>query len=685
MTAALLHRRLTSAMALTALAAFAAGAGWSAGVWVAAVALGASLFWLPDASRSVWIERASRLVIVALCGWMLHVAFVLRQDFMPAVMGMLLFLLAAESLRALNARNDTRLYLLSFALLVAATAYYPGLGFAVGFIAFIVLSTLALMVGYLRRQAERYGALDLRIGRRMLLATTALSTVTLLVSGTLFLVFPRLPRQWNVQGRSGGAGDVMAGFGDGVELGQHGGRIVPNPDVAFRVEFAQGAPVRPEAMYWRGRSFDHFNGTRWSRTPALVAPGYGPAWYLRRWGGPPRQMQVFGGPPGATVLFGPHPIVGVRARSAIRTYQDLTGDVHYAGSDAPVYGVTSGAAQPPEGLLRSSPDENNRLTLPYLQLPRLSPRVAALADSLTAGLATRIDRVRAVERYLSTELSYTLELPRSRAEATVEGFLFRRREGHCEYFSTAMVVMLRSAGIPARNVTGFLGGEWNGFGKYLAVTGNDAHSWVEVWFPRLGWVPFDPTPSSRGALIERETGSGWAWPALFWLDGLEHRWYKWVLDYNLEKQLGLFSRVGDLFDRDRDRGAGPRGGRPSLPLVPLVISALVTAMLARALLRRRRRAIGPETRLYLALRRAYERAGIASAGGPLAFAEHLARTNAPGAGHARVAIDLYLRARFAGEDIGDAGRQRMAAALTHARDALRAAPRPRRKRAPAKA
>ena len=86
----------------------------------------------------MWIERVSRLVILALCAWMLYVAFVVGGDFLPAVMAMVLFLLAAETLRPLAAKNDTRLYLLSFALLLAATAYYPGIGFAASFIAFVV-------------------------------------------------------------------------------------------------------------------------------------------------------------------------------------------------------------------------------------------------------------------------------------------------------------------------------------------------------------------------------------------------------------------------------------------------------------------------------------------------------------------------------------------------------------------
>jgi hypothetical protein len=672
---ALTHRRLTAAMALSALLAYMAGAGYSAEGVIAAGVLCFAAFRLPPEGWAVWIERASRAIIVLLCAWMLYVAFVLGGDFLPAVMAMLLFLLAAESLRPLQARNDARLYLLSFALLLAATAFYPGLGFAAAFIAFIVLSTLAMTAGYLRRQAERFRVADVRLGRRMMLTIGALSAVVLLVSTTLFVLFPRLPRQWNVQGRRGG-GEVMAGFGDEVRLGQHGGRITDNPETAFRVEFLDSVPQGQQ--YWRGRSFDHFDGERWSRTPGLRGLGYGPGIYARRWGQPLRRMRIFGGPPEANVLFGTHPVLGVQPRSAIRVFQSPSGDIYFSGSDAPVYVVAAAGGRPREEDLQASGNEPDHApaATPYLQLPPLDARVHRLADSLTAGLTTRIDKARAIERYLSTQLAYTLELPKTRADATVEGFLFRRRAGHCEYFSTAMVVLLRSAGIPARNVTGFLGGEWNSYGDYLAVTGNDAHAWVEAWFPGLGWVPFEPTPPARDTWMG--DGAPGRWGISLWFGAFEHRWYKWVVDYNLEKQLGIFDRVGDLFSRDDPRGRTD-GRAPGLPReLALLVAAIVLGGLLVSLRRRRAAPRTEETRTYLALRRAYARAQLGGDGGPMQFAERLAAERAPGADVAGDLVRLYVRARFGREDIGDTGRMRMRAALAEAQRALRATQKERR-------
>ncbi len=569
-----------------------------------------------------------------------------------------------------------RIYALSFALMIAATAYSPGLSFAAAFVGYVALTTLALMVGHLRREGERFRSGGIPVGRSFLTATAALSAVTVLFAATVFLVFPRLPRQWNVRGRPGGT-EVMAGFSDQVSLAEHGGSISANPEVAFRVEFRDGAAPDPSTLYWRGRSFDRFDGTRWSRTAPPVYTTLPPTAYAARWGGPMRSYQVFGGPTGARVLFGLHPVVRVRPRSAIRPLLDPTGDVRFFGSDSPAYDAVSAAPRPPVADLRATAEGAEPWEDRYLQLPPVSPRLRRLADSLTAGRATRYDRAAAVEEYFKRGFRYTLDLPRDAEEARLESFLFTRRAGHCEYFSSAMVVLLRAAGIPARNVNGFLGGEWNEFGRYLLVTGNDAHSWVEVWFPGSGWVAFDPTPPGSRARVQEEEGA-WSWPAMLWLDGMQHRWYKWVIGYDLRKQVAALRTMQDWFDRGGSGGERWRpGGGSGLDVrgaLPWAAGAAVLLLLLRGA-RRRRRPLTAEGRAYLALRRAYARAGLApeEGGGPLDFAEGLRRRGAPGAESAERVVELYLRARFGGEEIGEAGRTEMRAALAEARAAVRAA------------
>ncbi|HEY0152634.1 MAG TPA: DUF3488 and transglutaminase-like domain-containing protein [Longimicrobium sp.] len=676
MTVALLHRRLTAGMALAALAAYAAGAGLGVATLTAGAGLLLATLWQPPGSLSAWVERGTRVGILGLCAWMLHVAFVRGGDFMPQVLGMLLFLLVAESLRSLDARNDMRLYSLSFALIIAATGYYPGIAFAGAFAAYVALSALAMMVGFLRRQAEGYRAPEIRVGRRFLWTTAALSGVTLLMSAVLFVAFPRLPRQWNVHGRARG-GEAMVGFGDGVSLGEHGSRLQlsDNPRVAFRAEFPDGPPPGVTSIHWRGRSYDAFDGTRWSRGPVGLVD-LPPGAYRRRWGGEALRVRIFGGPPGVQVLFGPHPVLRVEARSAVRPFRDNSGDVRFNGTETPVYTVVSGPSAPPPEALAEGEDADLPQLAPYLMLPPVSRRMRRLADSLRAGTGTRLDQVQAVERHLRS-FSYTLELPATRAETSLEHFLFRRRAGHCEYFSTAMAVLLRAQGIPARNVTGFLGGEWNAGARYLRVTENDAHSWVEVWFPGAGWVPFDPTPPSRGDVVQPGFGSLWSGPFRFWFDGVEYRWYRWVIDYNLDRQLSVFRGVGSLFTRGDGAEGGddrPNPGGGGVPdEAPWIVIALALAGGAVWIIRRRGERLPAEARIYLALRRAYARAGIGDdAAGPLQWAEGLERAGAPGSESAARLVRLYLDARFGRRPAGPHGIAEMARALDDSRAALRA-------------
>lgn len=662
MRIARLHRRLTGLMALAALAALAAGASITPGIVLAATALLVGQMWTPDGRLARIIEHGSRLVAVAIFAWVLYVGLFMGGDVLEPGLALLFVLLAGESLRPIEVKNDFRLYSLSFAVIIGATAYYPGVAFGLAFTGYIVLTTLALMVGHLRRQAERFRISDLRIDRSFLAVTAALSLVTLLASILIFVTFPRMPRSWFGQGRT--PGGTMAGFSDAVSLGEHGGRMQANPDVVFRVEFQGAAPPDASRLYWRGLSFHQFDGTRWSRARNGRTPDHFGMSHLAMgagWGDGRMQYRIYGGPPGANVLFGAPPVLALRRHSGIRPRLRWNGDFEYEGWDVPVYSVLSGTGNPPDERLRGMGDGTPRDSALYLQLPRLDPRVAALADSLTRPHGSRIDRVRAVEGWLRREFRYTLDLPASARQATLEHFLFERRAGHCEYFSTALAVLLRSTGIPARNVNGFMGGEWNERAGYLAVTGNNAHSWVEVWFPELGWVPFDATPPAARDEMLLDEGSSAFWPVLFWLDAVQFEWYRWVLAYDLDRQLDLFDALSDRF---ADRNFDSPGPLPWRGAIPWILAALGAAGAMWLLRRSGGRKHPPVTRGYLAMRRSYERAGypVSEEDAPLAFVDHMRRAGAPGLEDANRVVDGYLAERFAGRPLG---REEMRAFRTH--------------------
>jgi len=670
------HRRLAVLMAMAALVAFAGGAGLEplqAGL--TGLALLAALFWQPSPELSgklerIWLPLALLLVLRAV----FHV-FVIRGDVVIPVVDLLFLLLAAEVLRSLEAENDTRIYSLSFALLLASTAYRPGLVFALAFTAYVGLATVALMVGHLRRLAERHRTGDIPMPRNFLALTAALSGVTLLFSALVFLTFPRVSQGWAGRGRP--LATSIAGFADEVTLGSHGARIYGNPEIVLRVSFPDGVPSSYQNLRWRGRSYDHFDGVRWSRSermPPSLAPS---AWY-EEWGDERIRQEIYGAPLDSRVLFALHPLMDVEPRSRIQPVFDNAGDHLYWGSAVPTYTAYSVAGSPDVETLRAARGGFVPARDHYLQLPELPARIRELADSLLAPHGNRYDMARELVSWFQQEFSYTLELPATPDEATLEHFLLGRRAGHCEYFSTAMAVLLRTQGVPTREVNGFLGGEWSEFGDYLAVTQNQAHAWVEVWFPGVGWVPFDPTPAGTGAA---GTASAWFWPGRFLLDALQHRWNRWVLDYSMESQFGLLQWTRDvLTPRPRSRTSLSPDEAEGLPggiaWLALGLGAGGMAVLLLTLTRRRRR-LSTATRLFLGLRSSARRAGVPPGDlhSPLGLVGHLEASRHPGAPAARTLVEAYLADRYSGTPLGESGHRKMQEALREARKALRSHPR----------
>jgi transglutaminase-like putative cysteine protease len=134
---------------------------------------------------------------------------------------------------------------------------------------------------------------------------------------------------------------------------------------------------------------------------------------------------------------------------------------------------------------------SERFVRHFLESQGVSERIAALARSVTADKASRFDMAQAIERHLTSHYRYSLDVPLANQANPIEEFLFSRKTGYCEHYATAMVLMLRSIGIPARLVTGFLATEWNDYGNYYVVRQQDAHAWVELHLPRSGWIMMD--------------------------------------------------------------------------------------------------------------------------------------------------------------------------------------------------
>jgi hypothetical protein len=191
----------------------------------------------------------------------------------------------------------------------------------------------------------------------------------------------------------------------------------------------------------------------------------------------------------------------------------------------------------PADLRKASRDYPEEVRDTYLQLPQLDSRVKKLAEDITAHSTSDYDKAADIRRYLIANYAYTLNLT-SAGKDPLAYFLFTRRAGHCEYFATAMTIMLRSVGVPARYVTGFLPGEYNDVGGDYIIRGSDAHAWVEVYFTGYGWLTFDPTPPGN------ETRGLFSRFGLYW-DWFQLSWNEWVINYDFSHQLTLGRNARD--------------------------------------------------------------------------------------------------------------------------------------------
>src|SRR5947209_13892199 len=315
----------------------------------------------------------------------------------------------------------------------------------------------------------------------------------------------------------------------------------------------------PADLHWRGMALSNFDGRRWwNHEPdiAMVRSLQDVAVDLRqvRVNGLPLYSnagpaspnftliyRVFMEPVGTNVFFladtpmrinGSYADVAISANGAVSNTDGRKSLDKYDGE---------ADLRDPEVLVRNSDSREYPagISMTYLQLPNIDPRIPELAQKITANATNNYARALAIETYLRQNLGYTLELPGVEADP-LANFLFQRKKGHCEYFASSMVIMLRTLGIPARVVNGFRGGEYNDLNQTYIIRGRDAHSWVEVYFPEYGWVTFDPTPSSPAG----EQNDVWSRIGLY-MDAARELWREWIINYDFSHQLRLSAQLGN--------------------------------------------------------------------------------------------------------------------------------------------
>jgi transglutaminase-like putative cysteine protease len=480
-----------------------------------------------------------------------------------ALLGVVHFLIFVTIIRfysAVTDRDALFLSMLSFAGILAAAVLTVDTTFLILFFIFLLFGVSTFVGMELRRGAA--GAVspalhvhpkrDRRLNRALSLSAVTVATGSIVLGSVLFFFFPRFSAGY--LGRASFNTSLMSGFTENVELGQIG-EIKKNSALVMRVQ--TGKPIGYDRLRWRGIALTTFDGRRWTSSdhnPQELKPKED-GWIYTTDSTPKADSHepgmfftVYLEPLATDAIFVPGKVTRLRGNftgeggnsfAAMRRtsiLRDFTGTllnpfhnytaVRYAGiSSLPPLNAAK--------LRAASTDYSPDITETYLQLPALDPRIPELARQITKNARTPFDKALTIESYLRDRFTYTLNLAGKPGDDPLAHFLFETRAGHCEYFASAMTIMLRTLGIPSREVNGFLPGEYNDLGGDYIVRASDAHSWVEVYFPGMDWQTFDPTPAAP----ENETG--FLTRLGQFADWMEITWSEWVIGYDFAHQLVL--------------------------------------------------------------------------------------------------------------------------------------------------
>src|SRR5215469_14428350 len=477
-----------------------------------------------------------------------------------AVVHFLIFAMLIRFYSAASDRDALFLSMLAFAAILAAAILTVDTLFLTLFF-FFLLSAVSTLIGMelrrgamgavspapVRRETER------NLNRALILAALSVAVGAILLGGAFFFFFPRFSAGY--LGRVSFSPSLMTGFTEDVELGQIG-EIKKSSALVMRVE--TGKPIGYEWLRWRGVALATFDGKRWSSgtvSQQRLEPGadgwiHSPQTAKKENAlGQAARYTVFLEPVATDAIFVPGRFLALQGNfsgGAANSFAAL--QRNYLVSDptdtlknpfrnfASIRYIGISRLPPRDAAkLRAAPmGYSNDIASTYLQLPaRLDRRIPELAREITKNSATPFDKALRIESYLRTSYAYTLNLTGKPGQDPLAHFLFETRAGHCEYFASAMAIMLRTLGIPSREVNGFLPGEYNDLAGDYIVRASDAHSWVEVYFPGDGWQVFDPTPSNI------ENGNGFLTRLGLYIDWLQITWNEWVIGYDFAHQVAL--------------------------------------------------------------------------------------------------------------------------------------------------
>ena len=490
--------------------------------------------------------------------------FLFSGSFVPATLHLILFVQLVKSYQpSKQDRDQVYLLILSFLQVLAASSLTIDASFLILFGIYLLVCLATLMVFEMKRAAARAGLQDLtgahtksvrpRAGDPGILSKTessrAVRGLALISVGSLLAIavlgtglFFAIPRSGSGYFHRAARSSSLSGFSDSIRLGGIG-TIQLDPAVVMRVR-VKGDPALLKTAKWRGVTLDYFDGRSWSKR-ARGAPinfDSGRDFRIQESAGSDTvDYQVWLEPSATSYLFAVAHTLRLKGQLAPLSW-DPADDSFMARAHPSrrlTYDVLSRLIQPggPAQEADLPPAERKF----YLQLPSLDPRVFNLALNIGAGASSNQEMAARVEKYLQTNYFYTLDQSQLENPQPLTAFLLQTRRGHCEYFATSMVVLLRALKVPARIVNGFQAGEYNEIGENYVIRGRDAHSWVEVWMQGTGWTPYDPTPASAEPLLRSHLSIVLG----NYLDAFELFWAEWVVGYDDVIQVSLFRDLQD--------------------------------------------------------------------------------------------------------------------------------------------
>lgn len=624
---------------------------------------------------------------------------VMRSSFLEPLLHLILFLVVVKLFALRREKEKWHITVAVFFVFIGAMATSSHLTIVAYLVGFLVLAMVVLgrfahlyvlaAVGHERRAPAA------RMPQRLPVA--AATVLILLVAVPLFATLPRF-RDPFIFGQ--GAGDTLrtTGFSDVVDLDLTSS-IRGNRDVVMRLQFDGGGPPGSELRF-KAATYGRYQGRRWNRTPQLGVPvnAAGGRFRLGR-ATPVASAEVYLEPLRSRSLVLPLEAVAVERLAMPNLYRDPGGA--YALPLIPRKALAFRVEMAAQPVIAANPGPAQGPGSP-LDVSGLTPRMRALAAS-TMGQGSAEQRVDRLERHMLTSYTYTLDFVGRSGESPLEAFLFEHQSGHCELFASAMVLMLRGEGIPARLVAGFLDAEHNPLQGYYIVRQDNAHAWVEAYTPERGWRVYDPTPPDG-----RPSADPWSLRLAFtqlW-DYLIFRWDRYVLSFGSDDQASFFGSLRDTLAGWWRALVGLLGEDPEpVPAAPSSdaldevvtpapatgvrsaswLALLATPLLAAAalgLIAWRRRAALTAAAAYDRLRQLLAIAGCElNAAMPPLHVERLAVERFPAAaGETRRLVGLYLHESFGGRDLSSRERGRVRAALDTVIAAMRADRRQRRRR-----